>query len=1038
MANNKVEIEVTAQTAQAVKSVGDLGSALGASGQSAKALGTQAAAAAPGLAGADSAAKGFTATSTKLKDGMESVSTQLGRAKDQFLAFAGISTLAESVKNVGQLSDAWQNMRSRLQLALGAQTDVNKAVADVVTVSQATYSSLENTANLYGKIAMAGKAMGVGNHEALALTKTINQAVQLSGASAQASDAAITQLIQGLQSGVLRGDEFNSVMEQSPRLAQALAAGLNVPIGTLRSLAEAGKLTSSEVIRALTNQSAVIDKEFGSLPVTIGRSVQNLQTEWLKFVGTLDGSTGASHAVASGIEGLSRHLNDLARIAAETGAALVAAMAVQAVGALRAAAAQMAATGGAAALLRRDLDTLGRPVQIAIAVTGFEVGYQIGTMLRENAAWARELGVGVVGFFKLLTNDLQTLAEASAAIFTSDTVEAAFKRNLERNREITASLKDMFKDAKESPDAVAAAASNAANSIKGVGTEAEKAAKAMAYSGAAGAQGMAQTAGAAETARTALEKLANQVNTKPAPDNGLAQIATDLRAAKLRGDDVAKVLRDDLPGAIDKLNGPELAKFRAEFIRAMDDAGIKGKELKLGLTLIAEQAAKSLGVDVAQAFNKLSPEFVNSRSNLDVLIRQMPALRTAGVDAAGVVSQALAKMIDSAKSKAEVDAVNAQIQSIRKQLGDKVADGLLEQAKQKTDELAEALRKARPEVKALENAFAVLGLKSQADLQKIGKDATDAFAVVTKAGQQEGESYVAWQARKSAAASAFITKLIEANGGVASEAIKTQAAMNGLEVAVDSAGKATVKAMTQGAAAVDGLTDSVKLSAEALKAQEEALDRNAMRYKLRADYTERQIALEEKELALLERKDALERKRLAIDKEGFSIDKSGNRIVATESQTQLNQRVGSKYGTDFATDARAIQAANITLQIDQIRAAGALGTVNSPEITALLAERTKLEAELTKAKAEAQAATRAAQAPAPTPTPAPTPAPAPVVVPAPSPAPVAAPVPAPQVITYLVKFDNGTGRPVDVNVVSANDATTLISALQNAKLAAGY
>ena len=97
--------------------------------------------------------------------------------------------------------------------------------------------------------------------EALRLTETVNQAVRLSGASAQASEAALTQLIQGLQGGVLRGDEFNSVMEQAPRLAKALADGLGVTTGALRTMAEAGQLSSETVIRALQGQARAVGPE---------------------------------------------------------------------------------------------------------------------------------------------------------------------------------------------------------------------------------------------------------------------------------------------------------------------------------------------------------------------------------------------------------------------------------------------------------------------------------------------------------------------------------------------------------------------------------------------------------------------------------------------------------------------------------------------------------------------------------------------------------------------------------------------------------
>src|SRR5699024_8635005 len=102
------------------------------------------------------------------------------------------------------------------------------------------------------------EALGLAQGEVLSITRTINEAIKLSGGSAASADAAITQLIQGLQSGVVRGDEFNSIMEQSPRLAQAMADGLGVTRGELRAMAMDGKLSSEVVINAIRSQGDVI------------------------------------------------------------------------------------------------------------------------------------------------------------------------------------------------------------------------------------------------------------------------------------------------------------------------------------------------------------------------------------------------------------------------------------------------------------------------------------------------------------------------------------------------------------------------------------------------------------------------------------------------------------------------------------------------------------------------------------------------------------------------------------------------------------
>ena len=85
------------------------------------------------------------------------------------------------------------------------------------------------------------------------LTETVSKAVAISGASAQAADAALVQFGQALASGTLRGEELNSVMEQTPALAKAIAQGMGITVGQLRSVAAEGKITSQEIVKALRN-----------------------------------------------------------------------------------------------------------------------------------------------------------------------------------------------------------------------------------------------------------------------------------------------------------------------------------------------------------------------------------------------------------------------------------------------------------------------------------------------------------------------------------------------------------------------------------------------------------------------------------------------------------------------------------------------------------------------------------------------------------------------------------------------------------------
>ena len=156
--------------------------------------------------------------------------------------------------------------------------------------------------------------------DALGITETLNKAIALTSQGAAQDAAAIQQFSQALASGVLRGDEFNSVMENSPGLAQALADGLDVPITKLRGMAEAGELTADRLINALGKSAPKVAEQFNQLPVTVGQSLTLLNNEFIKFIGQSDKATGASATLAQGITLLSRNLDkvvDVGKLLAE-------------------------------------------------------------------------------------------------------------------------------------------------------------------------------------------------------------------------------------------------------------------------------------------------------------------------------------------------------------------------------------------------------------------------------------------------------------------------------------------------------------------------------------------------------------------------------------------------------------------------------------------------------------------------------------------------------------------------------------------------
>ncbi|WP_082178072.1 tape measure protein, partial [Acinetobacter baumannii] len=125
-------------------------------------------------------------------------------------------------------------------------------------------------------------------------------------------DAALVQFGQALASGTLRGEELNSVMEQTPALAKAIAKGMGITVGELRSVAAEGKITSQEIVKALRNVESDVDALFAKTDITIGQSLTLLNNEITKFVGEAGKGSGAAQVLAGSVQTLASNLDLIA------------------------------------------------------------------------------------------------------------------------------------------------------------------------------------------------------------------------------------------------------------------------------------------------------------------------------------------------------------------------------------------------------------------------------------------------------------------------------------------------------------------------------------------------------------------------------------------------------------------------------------------------------------------------------------------------------------------------------------------------------
>ena len=414
----------------------------------------------------------------EVRAGMSAFGEQVNRAKGQLLAFLTINWAAGKIQELIQIADAWNMMAARLKLATAGQHEYAVAQAQLFAIAQRIGVPLQETATLYGKLQQAVRMLGGEQQEALALTESISQALRISGASATEAQSALLQFGQALSAGVLRGEEFNSVVENSPRLAKALADGLNVPIGRLRKMAEEGRLTADVVVGALLGQKDRLAAEYAQLPATVSQAFERLRNAFGLWISRLDESTGFTKKLAEALTWLSQNLDTvmqwLKRIA-EVGLAvliyrLIPALitAWQTAGAAAVAAARAPSTAWATANLSITVAVarIGL-LKTAFAVLGaFLVGWEIGTWLSEKFEIVRKAGIVMVEVLMRGIEQLRFQWEVFAAIFTSDTLAEATKRHSERLTEMNRIFAEMLADASEGADAAKGAMHTAASTAE--------------------------------------------------------------------------------------------------------------------------------------------------------------------------------------------------------------------------------------------------------------------------------------------------------------------------------------------------------------------------------------------------------------------------------------------------------------------------------------------------------------------------------------------------------------------------------------------
>ncbi|EPB5863231.1 TPA: phage tail tape measure protein [Klebsiella pneumoniae] len=252
----------------------------------------------------------------KRLDQMDAKFEQSSRSAGRFegaLNKVGVAVAAaftiDAAKKLIAIGDEMVTLQARIA-RLSPSIDVAKeTLASLSAIAAQTGNSLSETERLWESLTTALKETGATNSQILGLTSTLQKIGTIGGSSTEEMANALRQFGQSISGGIVRAEEFNSILEQMPELARQIAAGLGISIGDLRKRMLEGKLTAQDALNAIQRQSQSVNEEFDKMPVSIDRAKNSLDVAFKNAINDLNQAIGLTTTLAGLMQSVADNLN---------------------------------------------------------------------------------------------------------------------------------------------------------------------------------------------------------------------------------------------------------------------------------------------------------------------------------------------------------------------------------------------------------------------------------------------------------------------------------------------------------------------------------------------------------------------------------------------------------------------------------------------------------------------------------------------------------------------------------------------------------
>ena len=210
-----------------------------------------------------------------------------------------------------RLTDQATNLNNQIKAATRATGEFTQVSEELKDVSNETLTPLRTSVALYREVARLRPELQATLEQELVFVRAINQAAQISGASTTQVSDALRQLSQGLAAGILRAEEWNSVVENTPEIAAQIAAGFDTTVGQLRKMVIEGKVLSKDVFQAMQDRAEAIEAVFMTMERTFSQNVVVMHNAALELAAAFNEATGFGEALNSVVQNITASMRFL-------------------------------------------------------------------------------------------------------------------------------------------------------------------------------------------------------------------------------------------------------------------------------------------------------------------------------------------------------------------------------------------------------------------------------------------------------------------------------------------------------------------------------------------------------------------------------------------------------------------------------------------------------------------------------------------------------------------------------------------------------